>query len=70
MAGERYSQLAAELHDSRQLPGTVTVIRQTFGPTSELTVCRRGDAPWVSGQARRATPHEVKRFTVAALEWF
>lgn len=37
-AGGQYHQLAQELHDSRQLPGTVTIIRRAFTPdTSELT---------------------------------
>ena len=29
--GEQYRQLAHELHDSRQLPGTVTAIRRSLG---------------------------------------
>ncbi len=69
-AGETYSQLAHELHDSRQVPGTVTIIRMTFQEVPELTVCTREDAPWVSGQARPATAEEVKRITTAALERF
>ena len=36
----------------------------------ELTVCRRPGAPWVSGQARPATPDEVTRITTAALDLF
>src|SRR5689334_3753815 len=70
--GDRYQQLAHELHDSRQLPGTVTVLhfdRHLDDPT-ELTVCRRPGAPWVTGLARPATPDEVKRITAAALAWF
>ena len=68
--GAHYSQGAHELHDSRQLPGTVTLIRMTFTEERELTVCRRDDATWVSGQSRPATPEEVKRFTTKALAWF
>jgi hypothetical protein len=67
-AGAQYSQLAHELHDSRQVPGTVTIIRWTFKPAREpLTVCTR-DAAWVSGQSRPATPDEVKRITGTALD--
>src|SRR5262249_46377719 len=47
--GQQYSQRAHELHDSRQLPGTVTVIRRNFVDVPELTVCTLGEVPWVSG---------------------
>jgi hypothetical protein len=69
-SGDRYEQRAAELHDSRQAPGTVTVIRCTWREPGELTACRRPDAPWVSGQARFATSHEIKRIAAAALDRF
>ncbi len=70
VAGDRYGQRADELHDSRQQPGTVTVIRQSFRPeTSVLTVCRREEG-WVSGRSRTPTPDEVTRVTAAALAWF
>ena len=69
-AGRQYSQLAHELHDSRQLPGTVTIIRRTFKDVPELTVCTRGEAAWVSGQSRPAAPDDVKRITATALELF
>jgi hypothetical protein len=68
--GEQYAQLAHELHDSRQLPGTVTTIRRTFQDVPELTVCLAEKAPWVSGRSRPATPEEVKRFAASALTWF
>ena len=68
--GGHYGLVAHELHDSRQLPGTVTVIRMSFQDVPELTVCRRDDAAWVSGQSRPATSEEVKRFTAKALAWF
>ena len=71
-AGECYSQLAHELHDSRQIPGTVTIIRMAFTAVSEpeLTVCRSGEAPWISGRSRPATPDEVKQITTTALDLF
>ena len=68
--GDRYHQLARELHDSRQIPGTVTIIRCVWRNRPELTVCRRPGAPWVSGQARPATPDEITRITTAALDLF
>jgi hypothetical protein len=50
----------------------VTLIRFAFTDVSdsELTVCHRPGAPWVSGQARDARPDEVKRITAAALDRF
>ncbi len=70
-AGGQYHQLAHELHDSRQLPGTVTIIRRTFTPhSSELTVCNREETAWVSGQSRPAPPADVKRIITTALELF
>ena len=70
-AGGQYHQSAHELHDSRQLPGTVTIIRMTFtSDVSELTVCNREDVGWVSGQSRPAATADVKRITATALELF
>ena len=69
-AGDHYCQLAHELHDSRQLPGTVTIIRWAFKDVSELTVCTRGDGAWVSAQSRPAAPEEVARITATALDLF
>jgi hypothetical protein len=69
--GAQYHQLAHELHDSRQLPGTVTIIRRTFTKdVSELTVCTREGAGWISGESRPAALADVKRITAAALELF
>jgi hypothetical protein len=68
--GGQYSQLAHQLHDSRQLAGTVTVIRMTFKGVPEVTVCRRDEATWVSGRSRTATSDEVKEISAKALEWF
>jgi hypothetical protein len=68
--GDHYSQLAYELHDSRQVPGTVTIIRCAFKDVSELTVCRRNKSTWISGRSRPATSEEVKTITGKALELF
>jgi hypothetical protein len=68
--GDRYSQLAHELHDSQQIPGTVTILRCAFKEVSELTVCLRFESEWVSGHSRLATSDEVKRITHRALELF
>ena len=70
-AGDQYHQLASELHDSRQLPGTVTIIRRTFtADASELSVCNREPTAWVSGQSRPAALADVKRIVATALELF
>jgi hypothetical protein len=68
--GDQYRQLARELHASRQQPGTVTLIRCSWGQPRELTVCLRDEASWRSGQAREATRQEIQTFTAKALEWF
>jgi hypothetical protein len=68
--GEQYAQLAHELHDSRQEPGTVTIIRCSFKDVAELTVCLRDEDTFVSGQARPATLDEVKQITARALTLF
>ncbi len=65
-AGESYAHAAADLHDSRQVPGTVTVIRCTWHEPAELTVCLRPGDPWVSAGSRPATPDEVERITAPA----
>jgi hypothetical protein len=70
-AGETYEQLAPELHDSRQRPGTVTVIRFSFERAPrELSICHVDDSPADSGKSRPATSDEVKRITTTALELF
>jgi len=68
--GDEYRQLAHELHASWQQPGTVTLIRCSWGSARELTVCLRDKASWRSGQPRHATGEEIKAFTSKALEWF
>ena len=68
--GDDYCQRPHELHASWQQPGTVTVIRCSWGPVRELTVCLRDGASWRSGQAREATRQEIKSMAARALEWF
>jgi hypothetical protein len=68
--GGSYSQRSHELHDSRQLPGTVTVIRRASKDVPELTVCHRDETAWVSGQSRPATSEEIKKIAAVALGWF
>ena len=69
--GDEYAQMANELHDSHQLPGTVTIIhRGAFREAGELTVCRLEKAAWVSGASRTPTTAEVMDITRQALTWF
>lgn len=68
--GARYSQSSRELHSSRQVPGTVTLIRCGAIEDRELTVCLAPGAPWVTGESRPATAAEVRRITGAALATF
>jgi hypothetical protein len=67
--GGSYRQLAHELHDSRQQPGTVSIIRCAFKDVARLTVCRKR-SQWVSSQSRPATAEEIKEITCKALQWF
>ena len=69
-AGEEYAQAAAELHDSDQVAGTVTLLRRSWVEPGPLTVCRPEPAPWVSGVSRPATPDEVTDITGQALKLF
>jgi len=71
-AGARYRQVASELHDSVQVPGTVTVLHfdDVFDDLPELTTCRRPDSPWISGRARSATQDEIRRITAMARSLF
>lgn len=68
--GDRYRQLAPELHSSRQEPGTVTLLRCSWHEPRELTVCLRDEADWCSGRARPATRAEIAAFTAEALARF
>jgi hypothetical protein len=68
--GDEYRQAAHELHASWQQPGTVTLIRCSWGVAGELTVCLRDETSWRSGQAWDATRGEIKSITAKALEWF
>ncbi len=68
--GDEYRQLAHELHTSWQQPGTVTLIRCSWGEARKLTVCLQDEASWRSGRARDATHEEIKSITAMALEWF
>lgn len=65
-AGGSYAHAAADLHDSRQVPGTITVIRCTWHEPAELCVCLRPGDPWVSAGSRPATAEEVERITAPA----
>lgn len=71
-AGARYRQVAHELHNSQQVPGTVTVLHfeHMSDDLPEVSACRRPGTPWVTGQARTPSSDEVKRITATALALF
>ena len=48
----------------------MTIIRMSFRDVPVLTVCTRGEAPWVSGRSRPPTADELKTITRAALDRF
>ena len=68
--GAEYHQLPVDLHASWQRPGTVTLIRCSWAPPRELTVCLRDGDSWHSGEGRDATREEIKKFAAKALERF
>jgi hypothetical protein len=66
-AGETYSQLATEYHESEPSRGTVTVIKREFSrPRDFATVCWK-TPEWVSAEPRPATRAEVDHFVGLAL---
>lgn len=69
IAGGSYVQAAAEFHETRSLPGTVTIIERVRGDRNpdEATVMVPLNQNWVSAEPRPATDEEVARFTRKAL---
>lgn len=61
---------AHQLHDSRQLPGTVSMIRCAFPAYFEEADRLSPNQDWVSGQAWSPTSEEVKKYTFKVLDWF
>jgi hypothetical protein len=68
LPGDAYSQVAAELHESRPTPGAVTIISRTFHENVDHANVYWEQGEWVSAEPRPATDDEVLRFTYLALQ--
>jgi hypothetical protein len=68
VAGERYCQLADELHESLPVDGTVSIITREFKPDPEHALVAWKSGPYVSAEPRKATEPEVWAFVTKALE--
>lgn len=70
-AGEEYSQRADELHLTRYLPGTVTIIERTRTPEMSDTATSiwpdDSDVPWIFFEPRPAGAGEVKTVVESCL---
>lgn len=66
--GDCYQQYARELHETRSVPGTVTIIRRKFGQDTEHAHVYWLAGEWVSAEPRPATRREVFEYTSAALQ--
>lgn len=68
VAGTSYSQLAAEIHESLPVPGTVTIVERKFlEDTEHAFVYYRGEK-WGEATPRPATPEEVDAIVGLALQ--
>lgn len=66
--GDTYTQKSNEIHQSRALDGTVTLIERTFHPDTEhARVFWRRGMKWVDAEPRVATREEIATVTQAAL---
>lgn len=73
-AGRSYRQAANEIHVSRPLRGSVTIVKRTVpegGDPDFAHVFIEPGQPWVSAEPRLATPEEIAAITgTALLTWF
>ena len=68
---ESYEELAHEIHISKPLRGTVTVIRREYLEDSDHAYVFWKDGDWVSAEPRSATKDEIKDITQnSLLTWF
>lgn len=70
--GEQYSQTWDELHETRYLPGTVTLLsRHRERGVDRASSIWRGDGGWISARPRTATAEEVEMVVTDCLRaWF
>lgn len=70
LSGDRYRQLANEIHISTPFPGTVTLVhRQRVGDDVARTFYPCGES-WVSGEPRAATAEEAQSICAFSLSQF
>lgn len=61
-AGDRYSMLAPELHESYPERGAVTLIKRSFKDDRDTAMVCWKDGEWVSAEPRPATHEEITHF--------
>lgn len=67
-AGQRYDQMASDVHETHALAGTVTIITRKFqADTEHARVFFPLGTEWVSAEPRPANAGEVRAFTEPAL---
>jgi hypothetical protein len=68
-AGDEYTHVASDVHESVPKSGTVTLLERTFeADTEHAFVYFRMDREWVSAEPRDATPDEVAAMARMALD--
>lgn len=68
---ETYEERAEEIHISRPLDGSVTIVKRIFKEDTEHAFVYWKDGSWVSAEPRKATYEEVETITQHSLNtWF
>jgi len=70
LPGMTYTQEPDEIHESRPINGTVTIMRKSPTNTDEARVFWPWGTEWVSAEPRAATPKEVSHIVEQALSRF
>ena len=67
-AGQSYKQVASDVHETKAVAGTVTIVTRKFkADTEHARVFFPLGTEWVSAEPRRATPSERASFVLPAL---
>lgn len=70
-ADATYRQTKDEIHETKAVDGTVTLVNRTFeGDRETARVFWRGDGGWIDAAPRPATTEEIDRVCNRALEGF
>lgn len=70
LPGMTYTQDPDEIHESRPIDGTVTLMQKVPTGTHEARVFWPAGGEWVSAEPRAATPAEVREIVGNALETY